>query len=278
MRFWPLVALVGAIAVAQSGGPAVGEFEGMQDVGPVLHQGAATYDPSTKTYTVTGSGDNVWAKSDEFRFVWKKVSGGDLSITSDVQILGTGGDAHRKAMLMIRQSLDPDSAYVDAALHGDGLTSLQFREAKGDATHEVQANVTGPKRLRLTKRGNVFYLSTADSAGGDLRLTGSTTTIAIQEPFYVGVGVTAHNKDRMEKAAFSNVDVRTLPAPTSDAKPVLHSTLEVITVSSTDRRAIYSVADHFEAPNWTPRWPKFPVQQQGAAVPDASRGRHPCGN
>src|SRR4051812_9057833 len=152
MRFWPLVALLGAAAVAQSSGPAVGEFEGMQDVGSVLHAGAATYDPSSRTYTVTGSGENVWAKSDEFRFVWKKVSGGDLSITSDVQILGTGGDAHRKAMLMIRQSLDPDSAYVDAALHGDGLTSLQFREAKGDATHEVQANVTGPKRLRLTKR------------------------------------------------------------------------------------------------------------------------------
>ena len=45
---------------------------------------------------------------------------------------------------MIRQSLDADSAYVDVALHGDGLTSLQFREAKGAATHEVQANVSAP--------------------------------------------------------------------------------------------------------------------------------------
>ena len=59
-----------------------------------------------------------------------------------------GKDPHRKACLMIRQSLDADSAYVDVALHGDGLTSLQFREAKGAATHEVQANVTAPRRLR----------------------------------------------------------------------------------------------------------------------------------
>ena len=48
---------------------------------------------------------------------------------------------------MIRQSLDADSAYVDVALHGDGLTSLQFRDAKGAATHEVQANVAAPERL-----------------------------------------------------------------------------------------------------------------------------------
>ena len=54
---------------------------------------------------------------------------------------------------MIRQGLDADSAYVDVALHGDGLTSLQFREAEGDATHEVQANVSGPRRLRIEKRG-----------------------------------------------------------------------------------------------------------------------------
>ena len=35
----------------------------------------------------------------------------------------------------------------------------------------------------------------------------------------------------MEKVAFSNVDVRALPAVTGDTKPVLHSTLETITVS-----------------------------------------------
>ena len=69
---------------------------------------------------------------------------GDLALAADVAFVGAGTEPHRKACLMIRQSLDADSAYVDAALHGDGLTSLQFREAKGAATHEVQANVVGP--------------------------------------------------------------------------------------------------------------------------------------
>ena len=74
---------------------------------------------------------------------WKKASG-DLALAADVAFVGAGKDPHRKACLMIRQSLDADSAYVDVALHGDGLTSLQFREAKGAATHEVQANVSAP--------------------------------------------------------------------------------------------------------------------------------------
>ncbi len=66
---------------------------------------------------------------------------------------------------MIRQSLDSDSVYADAALHGDGLTSLQWRDEKGGATREVQANVTGPKRIRLEKRGNYVSMSVAGASG-----------------------------------------------------------------------------------------------------------------
>ena len=103
-------------------------------------------------YTVTGSGENMWQARDAFHFVWKQASG-DLAVTADVSFPAAGTEPHRKACVMIRQSLDAGSAYVDAALHGDGLTSLQFREAQGAATHEVQANVSAPKRLRIEKRG-----------------------------------------------------------------------------------------------------------------------------
>ena len=54
---------------------------------------------------------------------------------------------------MVRQTLDADSAYADVALHGNGLLSLQYREEKGAATHEIQANVSAAKRLRIVKRG-----------------------------------------------------------------------------------------------------------------------------
>ena len=92
-------------------------FQGQQDVGTVLHPGSAQYDGATGTYTVSGSGENMWFASDDFHFVWTKVSG-DVALTADIAILGSGGDPHRKAVLMIRQSLDGDSAAVDLAVHG----------------------------------------------------------------------------------------------------------------------------------------------------------------
>ena len=111
-------------------GSTVGIFEGHGDVGSVLHPGSSDYDATERTYTLTGSGENMWFNSDNFQFTWKKISG-DMALTADISFVGDGGNAHRKAVLMIRQDLDGDSVYADVALHGDGLTSLQYRDAKG---------------------------------------------------------------------------------------------------------------------------------------------------
>jgi TolB protein len=145
-------------------------------------------------------------------------------------------------VLMIRQTLDADSAYVDAALHGDGLTSLQSREEKGGATHEVGLNNASPKRLRLEKHGDYFYMFLAGE-GEDLHLAGGSMRLKLAEPFYIGIGVCAHDKDAVERAVFSNVSL---------AIPKLYSTLETITVSSTDRRVVSVFPERIEAPNWTP--------------------------
>lgn len=248
MRLLTCCSLLSYTAFTQTPKEHLGIFENHQDIGTVLHMGTVSYDSSDRIYTVTGSGENMWGTQDAFHFVWKKISG-DVTLTADVEILGEGGDPHRKAALMIRQSLDPDAAYADAALHGDGLTSLQFRDAKGNATHEVQSNSSRPKRLRLTKRGTEFYMSVA-AAGEEFKVAGGSAHFALKEPFYVGIGVCAHKKDRAEKAIFSNVELVAI-APADGTKPVLHSTLETITVSSTDRRVVYVVPERIEAPNWT---------------------------
>lgn len=229
--------------IAQAPAVRVGIFEGRGDIGSVLHEGTATYDPVARTYTVTGSGANVWGTQDAFHFVWVKVSG-DATLSAEIDFVGDGGEAHRKAMLMVRQSLDADSAYADAALHGDGLTSLQFRDTKGEATHEIQANAKMPRRIQLIKRGLEFSMFVA-GPGEPFRPAGGMAKIALQDPFYVGIGVCAHNKDRVEKAVFRNLELTSVPPP------AIHSTLETITVSSTDRRAVYVTPERIEAPNWT---------------------------
>ncbi len=224
-------------------------FEGHGDVGNVLHAGSVEYDAAKRSYTIAGSGENMWFASDAFQFTWKKVSG-DVTLTADVSFFGKGVNEHRKAVLMIRQSLDADSPYADAALHGSGLTSLQYREEKGAATHEIQTNISAPARLRIEKRSSYFSLWLADEKG-EFRLASGSPRIALKEPFYVGIGVCSHDKDVTEKAVFSNVDLKAAE-PSAASTSMLYSTLEIITVASMDRRAIYVAPKRFEAPNWMP--------------------------
>ena len=226
-----------------------GMFESHMDVGKVLHPGSVEYDAAQQTYTVAGSGENMWFGKDAFHFAWKKASG-DVALAADISFLGKGVNEHRKAVLMVRQSLDADSAYVDVALHGSGLTSLQYRDEKGATTHEIQANVSAPKRLRLVKRGAYFSMWLAEEVG-EFRLASGSTRIALKDPFYVGIGVCSHEANVVEKAVFSSVSLKAEAAATA-ASTTLYSTLEVISIDSTDRRVVYVAPERFEAPNWMP--------------------------
>jgi TolB protein len=227
----------------------LGVFEDHTDVGTVLRAGSVVYDASRQTYTVTGSGSNMWFAADAFQFVWKKVSG-DVTLTADIAFANTGGNPHKKAVLIVRQSLDPDSAYADVALHGNGLTSLQYRDEKGTNTRETQSNVSGPRRLRIAKRGDYVYMSLAANAGGEPEVAGGWLRIPLQGSFYVGIGVCSHDQDAEEKAVFSNVDLAT-PPPALAGKTTLYSALEAVPIESGDRRVIYIAPEHFEAPNWS---------------------------
>jgi len=105
-------------------------------MGVVSQAGQVAYDPQSESYTLTASGANIWGERDDFLLVSKEHSG-DVSFSAEVNFLGEGADPHRKARLMIRQSLDAASPYIDVMVHDDGLTSLQYREIPGGETKEL---------------------------------------------------------------------------------------------------------------------------------------------
>lgn len=235
----------------------LGVFTNSGDVGTpsTIGSGSARYDPAARTYTIAGGGENMWAAADHFHYVWKKVSG-DAMLEATVRFTGSSPaagtpDPHRKACLIIRQTLEPDSLYADAAAHGDGLTSLQWREAKGEVTHEVQSGVNGPTRLRIEKRGHYVSMSIA-SAGEELHPAGGAARVDFAGEFYIGLGVSAHNTGRIETAVFSDVVLGTPPPATG--RTTLVNTLETISLRSKDRRVAYVVTQpgRIEAPNWFP--------------------------
>ena len=228
----------------------LGAFEEHSDVGTPKRAGEARYDPAGGRYSVSGGGYNMWFAKDAFQFVWKKMSG-DVALAADIAFAGPGGDPHRKACLMIRQSMDEDSAYADAALHGSGLTSLQYREVKGAPTREIQSNVSAPARLRLEKRGKYVWMSLA-RPGGELAPAGGSFRLELKDPFYVGLAVCAHDDAALETAAFSNVELSLVPGDSSGPTgPRVLSTLETVSIASKDRRVVWWTRDRIEAPNWT---------------------------
>ncbi len=229
--------------------PGQGIFEGNVDIGNVGYSGSVKFDPSDSTYTVSGGGTNMWFNSDELHYAWKKVSG-DISIAADIEWVGEGVDPHRKACLIIRQGLDEASVYVDAAVHGDGLTSIQYRDVSGGVTREVQSNISSPGRVRIEKEGDYFSMYVAKN-GEPLVSSGGTFKLPFSEPFYIGLGVCAHNNDTIETAIFSNVLIESL-IQKPDSMKKIESTLETIDIASFDRRVVMHTKDHIEAPNWSP--------------------------
>ena len=237
----------------------LGVFDGQADVGTTLHPGTAVYDAAKGTYTVSGSGDNMWFGEDDFHFVWKKMSG-DVALSADIRFVGTTGNNHRKAVLMIRQGLDGHAKAVDLAWHGDGLTSLQYRDAAGENTHEVGSSVSAPKRVRIVRRGEFVYAFATDASGA-LKPSGASTKIKMDGDVYVGLGVCSHDKNATETAVFSDVAVEQLPP--ASGKAVGYSTLETMSVASTDRRIVYVAAKHFETPNWMKDGTSLLFSQEG---------------
>jgi hypothetical protein len=239
----------------------LGIFEGHQDVGTVLHPGTAEFDATRGAYTLSGSGENMWFGVDDFQFAWKKVAG-DVALTADIAFIGTGGNPHRKAVLMLRKTLDGNSAGVDIAVHGSGLTALQFRNPAGDNTHEVESNVSAPRTVRIERRGDFVY-AFVSGKDGRLQPAGASIKLPLAGEFYIGIGVCSHDKDVVEKAVFSNLKLEPL-APAS-GKTVLVSSLETVAVSSTDRHVEFAAQAHFEAPNWS-RDGKFLIFNQDGGL------------
>jgi Tol biopolymer transport system component len=253
----PVVILAAAIALAQN---PVGIFENHEDVGAVLHPGSTTCDAAKRAYTLRGSGENMWSTQDAFQFAFKKVSG-DVELTADVSFPNTTGNPHKKAGLIFRTSLDANSVYADIALHGNGLLALQYRDQNGATTHEIKSNLSPvdanaaapgtplpPIHLKLVHRGDYLYMFVG-KPGETPHYDGESIRVPLKGEFYAGIGVCAHDKNDVQEAVFSNVQLRTLSASTG--APVLYSTLETVAANSTDRQVIYYAQGRFEAPNWS---------------------------
>src|ERR1700736_5997946 len=153
MRPLLLACLLSASAFAQ--GENLGIFTSSGDVGGPAIKGAAEF--SNGQYRITGSGANIWAKQDQFQYVWREMTG-NFTVTATMRFLGQGA-AHRKAGIMVRQSLDTDAPYADVVIHGNGMPGLQWRSKQGEDTNACDLPFDGPGtfKAKLVRTGVKVY-------------------------------------------------------------------------------------------------------------------------
>ncbi len=212
-------------------------FDGSRDIGVTPKPGALETGPPLR---LTGGGANVWGNADAFFFAWKRIIG-DVTITADVEFAGPGGNAHRKAMLLLRQDLTPGSVYADIALHGDGLTSLQYRETAEGPTKEHRSPVKGPVRIQIERRGNSIRVG-AGKPGDTLTWTGPQT-IPFSGPIYAGLGICSHDANVLETAVFSNVRI--------EQPQRYRSKITIYDFRTRATRTVHEADGVTEAPNWS---------------------------
>ena len=157
---------------------------------------------------------------DEFRFLWKKMSG-DVSLAADITFPDANGYGDRKAVLILRQDLDDDSKEVFVALHGAGMVQLAQRPEKGVRIKDMEYRIGSrgglpggkspddlvtahSRRIGIEKQGDSFALLVSLD-GEPMHQFGPSANLHMNGPFYVGIGFCSHLPDKSDTAVFSDV-------------------------------------------------------------------------
>lgn len=245
----------------------IGQFADHRDIGQPASAGSASYDAHTGTYRVTGFGRNMWADHDDFHYVWKRMSGDVIADTRlDFVTPSPAPDAtgflHRKGGIVLRQDLDPDSAYVDVLRMGNQQMSIQYREVKGGPTRLIWVNTPRQGAVRLVKIGDYAYLQTV-GADGKLHPAGGSFKLHIAGPYYIGLGVCPHDDKAHETMDFRDVHIVAAPHGTARPRGETLQTINIATVA--EQTALYHSTGHIAATGWSPdsHWVYF--KNAGAA-------------
>ena len=165
------------------------------------------------TYTINAAGVDIWDTSDEFRYVWKQLSG-DGEIVAQVLSVDNTHD-FAKAGVMIRNTLDADSANAMAFITPSGRAGWQYRDVAAGISVSTRSNegvITAPHWVKLTRQGNTI---TAKHSSDGVNWEDMVETDNPQEPsfrkivmnpdLYVGLALTSHVAGVTCEAKFSDV-------------------------------------------------------------------------
>ena len=232
--------------------PNLGIFDKSEDIGTCLIKGSAVYNPDSQEYTISGSGDNMWYGKDAFQFLYKKMKG-DFILQFEFKFTSPVKAAHRKVGWMVRNDTSFNSPHVNGTIHNDGLTSIQYRLAKGANTMELKMkNLENNTIIQLERRGNRYIFSAAIKGEEFKTVEWLDSDNVINDNALVGMFICSHDNTDLQTAIIKNVRI-TIPAK-ADYKPYkdyIGSNLEIMDIATGNRKIIFTAPNSIQAPNWT---------------------------
>ncbi|NJM16326.1 MAG: hypothetical protein HC896_13965 [Bacteroidales bacterium] len=190
------------IQVYESGGSGLPSPWASTDIGAVSAEGSAAY--GNGTFTVQGSGSDIWNSSDQFHFVYQPLNGNG-EITALVNSIGNT-NSWAKAGVMMRESSDANSKHAMTVITAGNGVSTQYRSSTGGNSGSVSGgSASAPIWVRLNRNGSTFtgYQSGNGSAWTQI----ANTNIAMGTNILVGLCVTSHNNGTLCTSEMSSVDL-----------------------------------------------------------------------
>lgn len=173
------------------------------DIGDTPIPGSVCYQDPTKSFTVTGSGNDVYYTEDDFYFVFTELCG-DGDIVAQVKSLqGTG--EYALGGIMFRQNLNANAKYVGIlATQEHGLMS-QVRKSNGADTNAEKHAGDIPHWLKIERRGNDFtgFLSVDGITWNEI----FSYELNMADCLDVGLAVASNNASSANTVVFENVEV-----------------------------------------------------------------------
>jgi phosphatidylserine/phosphatidylglycerophosphate/cardiolipin synthase-like enzyme len=170
------------------------------DIGSVGVTGVSAY--AGGTFTISGSGADVWGTADGLRFTYQTLTG-DGQITARVASIPQV-HAWSKAGVMIRNSLSSSSANAFMVVSAAKGLQFQYRASSGATSAAVAGALAGaPEWVRIVRAGNTIT-GYSSANGGSWTHVGSAT-IAMGATVYIGLGVTSHDNTRVVTASIDSV-------------------------------------------------------------------------
>ncbi len=187
-----------------------------QDIGAVKLPGSASY--AGGTFTVTGSGTDVWGASDSFEYVYQPLSGDGQIVARVTGQQNTNSWA--KAGVMIRETLGPSARYADMVVTPGSGAAFQRRVTPGGSSaHSGLGGVRVPLWVRLTRGGNVVTSYVSPDGTAWTRM--GAATVPMSTAIYVGLAVTAHTNSAVSTATFDHVTVTITPGTAAHRRAVV---------------------------------------------------------